>query len=510
MKTPRGGFWIGLVVLLAFCAGLAAPALAGPKDDTLNFAWSKELETLDRYYNTAREGMIVSRHVFDDLVYRDPDTWEYKPLLATSWKWVNPTTMDMELRKGVTFHNGEAFDADDVVYTLNFVSNPDNKVLVKRNVSWIKNVEKLGPFKIRIHLVQPFPAALEYLAGNLPIYPNEYYAKVGPKGFGLKPVGTGPYKVVEVEPGKRIVFERNENYFKDSPKGFPAIKRLVQRTIPELTTMVAELMSGGLDWIYMVPKDQAEQLEKMPNLKVVRAETMRIGFLQMDATGRTGDTPFKDVRVRQAVCYAVDREAIARNLVGGQSRVVNAACYPSQFGCIDDQVKHYEYNPEKAKKLLAEAGYPNGFTVDFYGYRDRPYGEAIAGYLRDVGINAKLNWLKYSALREKTQADKVALVMNTWGSYGVNDISNITGQHFRMEYNDLARDPQVTEWLNEGDNSIDTAHRKEVYAKALKRIADQAYWLPLFTWVANYAYDKNLEFTPYPDAVPRFFLAKWK
>jgi peptide/nickel transport system substrate-binding protein len=510
MKKPSKGCWIGLAVLLALLVGQVGPAVAGPKENTLNFAWSKELETLDRYYNTAREGMIVSRHVYDDLVYRDPVSWEYKPLLATSWKWVDPTTMDMELRQGVKFHNGEPFDADDVVYTLNFVSNPDNKVLVKRNVSWIKNVEKLGPFSVRIHLVQPFPAALEYLAGNLPIYPNDYYAKVGPDGFGRKPVGTGPYKVVEVEQGKRIVFQRNENYFKDSPKGFPAIEKLVQRTIPEVTTMVAELMTGGLDWIYMVPKDQAEQLEKVPNLTVVRAETMRIGFLQMDATGRTGDTPFKDVRVRQAVAYAIDREAIARNLVGGQSRVVHAACYPSQFGCIDDEVKHYEYNPEKAKQLLAEAGYPNGFEVDFYGYRDRSYGEAIAGYLREVGIKANLMWLKYSALREKTQGDKVALVMNTWGSYGVNDISNITGQHFRMEYNDLARDPQVTEWLNEGDNSIDTTHRKEVYAKALKRIADQAYWVPLFTWVANYAYDKNLDFTPYPDAVPRFFLAKWK
>ena len=100
--------------------------------------------------------------------------------------------------------------------------------------------------------------------------------------------------------------------------------------------------------------------------------------------------------------------------------------------------------------------------------------------------------------------------MNTWGSYGVNDISNITGQHFRFEYNDFARDQQVTDWLEEGDNSIDTNHRKEVYAKALKRIADQAYWLPLFTWVANYAFTADLDFTPQPDAVPRFFLSKWK
>ena len=499
------------VMVLVLFVGLAwvLPAFADKSNNTLNFAWTKELETLDRYYNTAREGMIVSRHVYDDLIYRDPQTWEYKPLLATSWKWIDPSTMELELREGVVFHNGEKFDADDVVYTLNFVSNPENKVLVQRNVNWIKKAEKLGTYKVRILLHKPFPAALEYLAGNVPIYPNEYYAKVGPQGFGLKPVGTGPYKVVTVEQGKRIVFEKNTDYFKDSPKGQPAIDRIVQRTIPEMTTMVAELMTGGLDWIYMVPTDQAEKLEKLPSLNVVRAETMRIGFLQMDVTGRTGDTPVKDVRVRKAICYAVDREAIAKNLVGGQSRVVHAACYPSQFGCIDTVTK-YDYDPARAKQLLTEAGYANGFEIDFYGYRDRPYGEAIVGYLREVGIKANMKWLKYSALRDATKADKVALVMNTWGSYGVNDISNITGQHFRMEYNDFARDQAVTDWLNEGDNSIDDAKRREVYSKALKRIADQAYWLPLFSWVANYAFDKDLDFTPYPDAVPRFFLTAWK
>jgi peptide/nickel transport system substrate-binding protein len=499
-----------LLTLLAVCLTSVIPTWAGKADNTLNFAWSKELETMDRYYNTAREGMIVSRLICDDLIYRDPVTFAYKPLLAKSFKWIDNLTMEFELRKGITFHNGEKFDADDVVYTLNFMSNPDNKVLVQRNVKWIKNVEKLGPYKVRINLKKPFPVALEYLAGNLPIYPNEYYAKVGSKGFGLKPVGTGPYKVSEQVQGKRIVFVRNDNYFKESPKGKPAIGKLVQRTIPEITTMVAELMTGGLDWIYMVPNDQAEKLSKMRGIKMIRAETMRIAFIQMDVTGRTGeDTPFKDLRVRRAICHAIDREAIAKNLVGGQSRAVHAACYPTQFGCTKDVVK-YEYNPEKAKKLLADAGYAKGFEVDFYGYRDRPYGEAIVGYLRDVGITANLKWLKYSALREKTQGNKVAFVMNTWGSYGVNDISNITGQHFRFEYNDLARDQQVTDWLEEGDNSIDTNHRKEVYAKALKRIADQAYWLPLFTYVANYAFTEDLDFTPQPDAVPRFFLSKWK
>ncbi|NTU47443.1 MAG: ABC transporter substrate-binding protein, partial [Syntrophobacteraceae bacterium] len=201
--------------------------------------------------------------------------------------------------------------------------------------------------------------------------------------------------------------------------------------------------------------------------------------------------------------------AISRNLVGGESRVVHAACFPSQFGCTDDVMK-YEFNPEKAKKLLAEAGYPNGFEVDFYGYRDRQYGEAMVGYLQAVGIKANLKWLQYSALRDMIQGNKVAFEMDTWGSYGINDISNITGQYFKLEYTDFARDPQVRDWLQEGDNSVDPSHRKEVYKKALRRIAEQAYWVPLFSYVANYAYTQDLVFTSQPDAVPRFFLSKWK
>jgi peptide/nickel transport system substrate-binding protein len=173
MKRNAQRFWVGLIVLLALAAAFAGPAAAGKKDNTLTFAWSKELESLDRYFNTAREGMIVSRHICDDLLYRDPVTMEYKPLLAKPYKWVDNKTLDFELREGIKFHNGEPFDAADVVFTVNFVVNPENKVLVQQNVDWMEKAEKLGPFKVRITCKKPFPAALEYLSGNVPIYPNE-------------------------------------------------------------------------------------------------------------------------------------------------------------------------------------------------------------------------------------------------------------------------------------------------------------------------------------------------
>ncbi|RTZ91836.1 MAG: ABC transporter substrate-binding protein [Deltaproteobacteria bacterium] len=503
----------GLLVVALALVFVTGPAWAGKKNDTLNIAFTKELETLDRYFNTAREGIVFARHVFDNLLWRDPKTFEYKPLLAKSYRWINDTTLEIVLRKGVKFHDGTEMTADDVVYTLNFAANPANKVKTQRYSNWIKKVVKEGPYKVRILLKAPFPAALEFLSGANPIYPKHYYEKVGPKKFGLKPIGTGPYKVAEVEPGKRIVLVRNDNYFEGSPKGKPHIRKIVWRTLPEMNTQVAELITSGLDWIWMVPPDQAKKLATMPNIKVIAAETMRIGYLTMDAAGRTIQhgikDPFKKLKVRQAVNYAVNREAIAKNLVGGQSKPVYSACYPSQFGCTQDVMK-YEYNPAKAKKLLAEAGYPSGFTTTLYGYRNRDFAAAIVGDLAAVGISAKLVMMKYSALREKLRAGKVPFAFLTWGSYSINDVSAITSNFFEFQADDLARDPVVRDLLLKGDTSIDPKVRKAAYKKALQRIAEQAYWAPLFTYVSNNCFNKDLNFTPYPDAVPRFYQAKWK
>jgi peptide/nickel transport system substrate-binding protein len=513
MKRRLSHYSIAAFVGLMIISFLVCPVWAGKKDDTLNIATTKELENADRYFNTAREGIIFARHVFDNLLYRDPKTYEYKPLLAKSFNWVDDTTMAIELRQGVKFHNGADMTADDVVYTLNFAADPENKVLTQRYSNWIKEVVKEGPYKVKILLKEPFPAALEFLSGANPIYPKDYYAKVGPKGFGLAPIGTGPYKVTELEPGKKVVMVKNDNYFKDSPKGQPSIGKIVWRTLPEMNTQVAELMTGSLDWIWLVAPDQAEQLAKMPNLTVIAAETMRIGFVMLDAADRTGeqgmDNPTKKLAVRRAINHAINKEAISKSLVGGNSRTVDSACFPTQFGCTDDVMK-YEYDPEKAKKLLAEAGYPDGFETILYGYRDRPYAEAMVGDLAAVGIKAKLMMMKYSALREKHRAGKVQLNFQTWGSYSINDVSAIVSYFFEFSDDDMARDPQVRDWLLAADTSIDSEKRKMLYKKALQRIAEQAYWAPLFTYVSNNCFSKDLDFTPYPDAVPRFFQAKWK
>jgi peptide/nickel transport system substrate-binding protein len=496
--------------VLALLLAAVPPATAGKADDTLRWASDLEIKVMDRYYDTSREGLILAHHIWDTLLFRDPATGEYKPLLAKSFRWVNDLTLEFELREGIRFHNGEKLDADDVVFSVNFVINPEHKIHTSSDYNWMKGAEKLGDYKVRIHLAAPFAPAFEYLSGPLTIYPNEYYAKVGPKGMGVKPVGTGPYRVTRVEAGSAVHLEINKDYFADSPKGKPSIGKIVYRSIPDGSTRLAELHAGGLDWIWRVPVDDAQKLAAEGKFQTKVGEIMRIGYLGFDAANRTAKNhPFTKLKVRQAVAHAIDREAMARNLVKGESRVVHAACYPGQFGCTEE-VARYAYDPAKAKALLAEAGYPQGFETDIYAYRDRPYAEAIIGYLRAAGIKANLVWNTYPVLRDKNHAGKTELYFMAWGSSSIWDVSAITSHFFRGEDADLARDPQVIAWLKAGDTSTNAAGRKENYANALQRIAEQAYWVPLFTYVMNYAYAKELDFTPSPDETPLFFRAKWK
>ncbi len=500
-------------ILLA-TAAITLSSTAGYADkanDTLVYASDSEPETISPYHGNLREGVIVARHVFDSLIARNTETGKYEPQLATSWNWADPQTLDVTIRKGVTFHNGDPLSADDVVFTLNYVVSPEAKVVTKQNVSWIKSAEKIGEDQVRIHLVAPFPAAIEYLAGPVVIYPEAYFKKVGLDGFSREPVGSGPYKITSVMPGKGVKMEKNENYWEGSPLGKPQIGKLEFRIIPDPETQVAELITGGVDWIWRVQADQAGQMSAVPNIDVLAAETMRVGFLQLDATGRSpGSAPLKDARVRQAISYAIDRNAIVDNLVRGGARVMHSACFIDQVGCTDDGVPRYDYNPEKAKQLLAEAGFPNGFSIDLYAYREREYAEAVVGYLAAVGIKAKLNILKYAALRDLSRSGKVPIFFQTWGSYSVADASAFTGVWFKGDEDDLSRNQELTDLLKKADGTVEEANRQALYSQALKLIAEQAYLVPMFSYSTNYAFTSDLNFTAQPDELPRFFKASWK
>lgn len=498
---------------LCIAAGILATshsALASKKDDTLRFAYDQAPESVDPYFNNVRIGVIIGANVWDTLIYRDPVSNEYKGLLAKSWKQVNDRTLEFDLREGIKFHNGEEFDADSVVYTLNFVGDAANKVTTQQNVSWIEKAEKLSKYKVRLTTKKIFPAAIEYLAGPVVMHPAKYYQEVGPKGMNAKPVGTGPYRVAQYTPGKSITLERNAAYFKDSPKAAPRIGKIEIRFIPDRQTQMAEALSGSTDFIMSVPKDQADQVAKMPNLQVVSGETMRIVFMQMNTMDGTPSPQFKDIRVRKAMMHAIDREAIAKNIVGTGASVLHTICFRSQFGCTDDGAPRYKYDPALAKKLLAEAGFPNGFDTEIVAYRERNQTEAIIGYLQAVGIRAKLGFSQYAAMRDQIRANKAQLTHQTWGSFSVNDMSAATPVYFGFEADDITRDAEVRGLLDRGNNTVNPTERKAYYKTALTLIAERAHAVPLWSLPVYYVASKQLSFKAYPDEMVRFWEMSWK
>ncbi len=501
------------LLLAAASMAMAAPAWAQKSADTLRIVFTDAVPNVDMYFNSQRTGLILAHQAWDMLVHRDPATFDIKPALATDWKFTDDKTLDLTIRQGVKFHDGSTLSPDDVVYTINMAANPESKVATPSNYAWIDKAERTGDWTVRIHMKRPTPAALEYLAMVTPIHPKAYREKVGAEEFARKPIGAGPYKIVKNEQGKEVVFERFDDYWAGSPKGKPAIKTLNVRFVPDLATGVTELLAQRIDWMWNINPDQIESINRMPHLQAVRQESMRVGYLSIDAAGRSGaGNPLTNLKVRQAIWHAIDRKNFADKLVGGGSRVPPAPCFPSQFGCDGEIAVKYDYDPAKAKALLAEAGFPNGFDVEMVSYvQPTSWGAAIQNYLQAVGIRAKITQLQVAPAIQKAWRGEAPLYLASWGSYSINDVSAILPVMFGKDAPDnYSRDPELEKLIAEGGSTADKEARLKAYSPAIKIATEKAYWLPVNTYVNTYAFTKQLEFKTFPDELPRFYMAKWK
>ena len=491
-------------------ASVAQPVLAQKARDTMRVVWRDAVPDVDPYRNSLRTGLVLAHEAWDTLVYRDPHTFKIVPALATEWTLTDPTTLDFTLREGVKFHNGDPFTADDVVYTLTTILT-DPVVAVPSNFAFIASAEKLGDFKVRVKMKNIFPAALEYFSMTLPIYPKAYREKVGAAAYSKQPVGTGPYKITRVNGTSNVDFERFEDYYKESPKGRPAIKYLKIVEVLDEAGELTAFISGQADWIWNYNPDQYQSLQSLPGKSALRAGSMRMGYVEIDAAGRAGnDSPLQNQKVRQAIFHAVDRQSMAHNLVQGDSHPVDAPCYPTQFGCDQKAAVDYPYDPALAKKLLAEAGYPQGFSTSMTTYLLPAWNAAIQGYLKAIGINVDIQQLQVGAVVQKVMAGQTQLNAGSWGSYSINDVSAILPYYFGGGSNDYSRDPKVMDLVKAGGSVTDPAERQKNYSEAIKLATEQAYWLPLFTFVTYYAFDKGLDFEAFPDELPRYYLCKWK
>ena len=484
-------------------------AFAQKANDTFRVIINEPISSLDYYMGAERMNIIMSHHLYDTLIYKHPGTGEFVPALAESYEVVDGKTIEFAIRQGVKFHNGETMTADDVVYTLNKVSDPAFGALYKIAVQWIDRAEKVGDWRVRLHMKEPNPVALEWLAGFIPIYPQAYYEKVGREGMATRPIGTGPYQLESVDPGSYWKLKRFEEHFKGSPKG-NAIGSIEFRLIPEVNTQITEMMVGGADFTWGFPPDVAKRLQGRPGIEVHNVPILRIVYMLVNLKK---DSPLKDVRVRRAIMHAIDRDKIMKTFVGSGSQVIHSPCNPVQFGCATEVTK-YNYDPERARALLVEAGYKDGFELDMLvainPTTSRAIQEALIANLSAVGIRLNITSQHWAAARESWIGKTYPLMLMGWGSWGISDVAMMTSEFFNGGDVDLVDDERVVSLIAKGDSEIDRKQREQYYAEAIGRIADEAFFLPLWTYNVNYAVSKDVSVTIQPDEIARFFNATWK
>jgi len=395
---------IGCVILV--CALLAGhgPARAQAKPEG-EMRWALYVTLSPAWFDPAEVvGVItpfwVMYAMHDALVKPMPGTM-LAPSLAESWK-VSPDqrVYEFKLREGLKFHNGDPFTAEDVKWSFHRAKGA--KVLQQK----VRDVEIAGPYRVRFHLHEPWPDFMTFygtLTGGAGwIAPKKYMEQVGPDGFKKNPVGLGPYKFVSHTPGVELVMEAFEGYWRKTP----SIKRLVYKSVTEATTRMAMLKRGEVDLAYLLDAPQAQDVKRDPTLKL--AFSGGIGTFYLDFFDQWDPkSPWHDRRVRLAASHAIDRQALSEAETLGASRVTGNLI-PAKFEFALPLEAH-PYNPARAKQLLAEAGYPNGFDAgELYPWP--PYssmGEAVGGYLGAIGIKVRLRTMERAAFYQALASKKL-------------------------------------------------------------------------------------------------------
>ena len=504
----------GLAASALACAGTLAAA--GPEDDTLRVAFAEEILNLDYNYTTKREYILLADLIDEGLFGYDPETNEYVPSVATGYDYVDDLTVDVDLRAGVTFHDGTPLTPEDVAYTYNWIIAEESEAQAKGTIErWLDRAEVLDADTVRFHLSAEYPLVIRDLARRVRIRPEgTYHDENGDPvqdAMATEHTGLGPYRVVSFSPGEEVVLERFEGYHEESPKAPIEIGNMVIRNIPDLGTQQAELMSGGIDWMFKMSRDVAESMGAAPDVDHVTSTDLRIGFLVLDAFGHTDpDGPLTNRQVRQAMNHAVNRSEIAEFLMGGGSQPVHTACHPAQFGCTQ-QVPVYDHDPERAKALLAEAGYPDGFELELWSYRDKAIAEAVVADLEEIGIDVSLRHVKLASLNEARANREIEAYFGTWGSGGTPDTAAIARVHFNdTSDRNMSNDPAVVEDVLAAEVTGDQEERRRLYEKALTTIAEEAYWVPLVSYAQNFLVASDVDFPTYQDGLPRLYRASWK
>ncbi len=405
-------FSLALLLLL----GSSAPALAAP-EGTLTYGVHVTLAA--RWLDPAETEALITPfmvlYAIHDALVKPMPAGPNTPSLAESWTVSKDgLTYEFVLRRGARFHNGDPVTAEDVRFSFDRYRGASAKLLKDR----VKDVQVVDPGRVRIHLKEPWPDFMTFYGTSATgagwIVPRKYVEKVGDDGFKKAPIGAGPYKVVNFNPGVELVMEAFEGYWRKTP----SVKRIVFRSMAEETTRAAALKKGEVDIVYLLSGPIAAEIKRTSGLRLAAAQPPGVFWLDFPEQSDP-KSPWHDRRVRLAASHAIDRKAVNEAETLGFSRVTGNLVHRNlEFSRPFDPPAH---DPAKARQLLAEAGYPNGFDAgEFFPFP--PYdslGEALAGYLQAVGIRTRIRTMERASFQTAWRERKLkGVILGIAGAAG--------------------------------------------------------------------------------------------
>lgn len=434
---------------------------------------SASVETLDPANYRDRTTESVLRNIFDGLVTPGEDG-ETEPLIAESWENPSPTEWIFKIKEGVKFHDGSDLTVEDVVFTFERVlhegamggeTSPRQGLLGP-----LEKVEAVDDTHVKFTFEDPWPIFLKMLP-HQQIVPKAYLEEVGDEEFRQKPIGAGAFKFVEGNLDDRIILEKFEDYH----NGAPDIDYLVFDVIPETSSRVSALQTGEVHRINALSPTLAKELMDDDRIEVKDVNSTRAYMAEMN----TSIEPFNDPKVRQAMNYAVDMDNIIESIFGDYAIRLPGPMLIDSFA-HHDELEFYEYNPEKAKELLKEAGYEDGFSLIIdTEEKNKEVAEAIAANLREIGIDASARVWDLAVLRDMLLDGERQMYVGDWGNSTLDPYDFLnpklkTGD--RGNYS-LYSNPRVDELLELGDVEQDEAKREEYYKEIQEIIYEDAPWI---------------------------------
>ncbi len=466
----RCGRGLVAVLLLALAATLGAAPIAGAPASELVVAEAVTPETLDGQRSTVQTTLNVTFLISEPLLWLDFSDKEIKPLLATSYRLVSNTTWEFKIREGVKFTNGEEMDAAAVKFSLDRIRRPELRTPLAIYARVFRDIQVVDKYTVRVLTTIPAPVLPLYMT-RIGILPPRYLQEKGDEEFGRNPVGTGPYKLERWVRGERVVLAANDSYWGQKP----SVSQVVWRYIPENATRVAALGSGEVHIAATIPYQDAAGLRGR-GMTVTPVNTLRTMFVQFNLLK---DGPAKNKKVRQALNYAVDKDGMISTVLDGFARKLDGQVLSREYFGYHDGLKAYPYDPNKAKQLLAEAGYGNGLTINMTGPPERyvlgkETMQVLAAMFERVGVKTNLNYVEFGrfvqVLLNKSFDDTVF-----WGAGTVPDADVYLGAVFVKggAYSSNASD-EFDEAYNRAQRTMDPVRRLELYRKAAEILHEEA------------------------------------